>query len=215
LAGSKIHNKKTPMRHIKGYIEHLKESSRPKGLEFERPKHPLDSSIRELTAEERSYAEELIEKAGEQLVGVEVSGWKVDFDGFMNNYSATNMGGEEVEGSIDIRIAPFFQNDDCVYGQVSFWNDENCWGELMVNLPYNVYNLMDLYMTGKIEEDARFLSSLVVEIIRRSIGLISKAKSEEEIESHVDPVPYTPPGEEERIFRGAKKNRARGAFGRF
>lgn len=200
------------MRHIKGYTQHLNESSRPNGLEFERPRHPLDTSIRGLTAEERSYAEELIEKAGEQLVGVEVSGWKVDFDGFMNNYSATNMNGEEVEGSIDIRIAPFFQNDDCIYCQVSFWNDENYW---VVNLPYSVYDLMDLYMTGKIEEDARFLASLVVEIIRRSIELISRAKSEEEIESHVDPVPYTPQGEDERVSRGTKKNRARGAFGRF
>ena len=202
------------MRHIKPYTRHLKESGQSTGIRFEQARDPLDPSVKTLMDEESAYAKQLIESIGGILDGLAVSGWKIVYDDFMNHYDATNLAGRETPGSILIRVVPFMNDDDYVFVDATFWNDEDQWGGNPLMLPYTVYDVMD-HMTGDLDDDSRFLKNLVKEMVRRSADLLSNAKDEEEIQRHRDDVPYTEGGATERSAAAARKKRSRGAFGRF
>ena len=194
------------MRHIKPYTRHLKESGQRTGIRFEQARDPLDPSVKTLTDGESEYAQQLIESVGGILDGLAVSGWKLAYDDFMNHYDATNLDGRDTHGSILIRVVPFKDDDDYVFVDATFWNDEDQWGGSPLMLPYAVYDVMD-HMTGDLDDDSRFLKNLVKEMVRRSGDLLSSTKGEEEIQRHRDDAPYTEGGAAERSAAAARKKK--------
>ncbi len=201
------------MRHINPYIRHLKESEQSTGIRFEQARDPLDPSIKTLTNKESEYAQQLIESVGGMLDGLAVSDWKIVYDDFMNHYDVTNLNGRDTHGSILMRVVPFKDDDDYVFVDAIFWNDEDRWGGNPIMLPYAVYNIMD-YMKGMIDDDERFLKNLIKEMIRRSIILLNNVKNQSEIEMHTDDVPYTGREVADRYALAEKKRRSKRIFGR-
>jgi len=200
------------MRHIKPYESHLRESVQDSVLKFEAPRPVLDRSVNSVPEEDREYLRKLVSEVGNHLDGKNILGWSISYDGFMNNYHVTNLNYEQTDGSIIMRVTPFFENDDYILVDGNVWNEKQGFGGDPFFPPYSVYDVTD-YITGKEGVDVNFFSELITEIIRRSVEAIDRSETMDEIEPYVDTVPYKVPPD--IADRARKKRRSRGAFGRF